>query len=297
MTPSPGRARLWWLGARPRTLGAGLVPVVAGAAAAGTVVPWRLGAAFLVALGLQVGVNYANDYFDGVRGVDTGERRGPPRLTASGLAPPRTVAIAAGLALSVAAAAGLALALATDPVLVLGLGALAILAAVLYSGGPRPYGSLGLGEVMVFVFFGLVATAGTSFVLAQRVPAPAWWAGSAVGLLAVAILVANNLRDIPTDAAVGKRTLAVRLGSDATRTLYRAVVGGAFVVVVAGVAVGEGSGLPVAALLALAALAVAARPLRRVGSAEGSALVPVLVDTALVHAVFGLLLAVGLWLG
>ena len=156
----PSRLPLWWRGARPRTLGAGLVPVVLGTAAAGEVIWWRFAAALLVGAGLQIGVNYANDYFDGVRGVDTHERLGPPRLTATATATPRAVLVAALLALGVAAAAGLALALATEPLLILFVGALALIAAVLYSGGPRPYAGLGLGEVMVFLFFGLMATCG-----------------------------------------------------------------------------------------------------------------------------------------
>ena len=208
-------AAVWWRGARPRTLGAGLVPVFVGTAAAGDVIWWRFGAALVVAAGLQIGVNYANDYFDGVRGVDTHERLGPPRLTQSGAASPRAVLVAALVSLGVAAVAGLALALATQPVLILFVGALALVAALLYIGGPRPYAGLGLGELMVFVFFGLMATCGTAFVMVETVPAAAWWGGSALGFLAVAILVANNLRDIPTDSESGKRTLAVRLG-DAT---------------------------------------------------------------------------------
>ena len=191
-------AAVWWRGARPRTLGAGLVPVVLGTAAAGELIWWRFIAALLVGGGLQVGVNYANDYFDGVRGVDTAERLGPPRLTASGAATPRSVLVAALLALGIAAVAGLALALATQPLLILAVGALALIAALLYSGGPRPYAGLGLGELMVFVFFGLMATCGSAYVMVETIPASAWWCGTVMGLLAVAILVANNLRDIPT---------------------------------------------------------------------------------------------------
>ncbi len=228
-------AAVWWRGARPRTLGAGLVPVVLGTAAAGEVIAWRLAAALVVATGLQVGVNYANDYFDGVRGVDTHERLGPPRLTQSGAASPRAVLVAALLCLGAAAVAGLALALATAPALILAVGALALIAALLYSGGPRPYAGLGLGEVMVFAFFGLMATCGSAFVMVETVPAGAWWSGAAIGWLAVAILVANNLRDIPTDGASGKRTLAVRIGDAATRRLYRACVIAAFATIVVGV--------------------------------------------------------------
>src|SRR5947207_158815 len=150
---------VWWFGVRPRTLGAGLVPVAVGTAAAGEVIWWRFVAAAFVAAGLQIGVNLANDYFDGVRGVDTHERVGPPRLTQSGAATPRAVLVAALLSIAVAGFGGLALAIATRPVLVLVVGGLGILAALLYSGGPRPYAGSALGEVMVFVFLVLVGTA------------------------------------------------------------------------------------------------------------------------------------------
>jgi 1,4-dihydroxy-2-naphthoate polyprenyltransferase len=295
--PSAGSLALWWRGARPRTLGAGLVPVVLGAAAAGEVIWWRFAAALAVAAGLQVGVNYANDYFDGVRGVDTGERLGPPRLTASGAVSPRSVLAGALLALGVAAVTGLALALATEPALILFVGALALIAAVLYSGGPRPYAGLGLGELMVFLFFGLMATCGTAYVMVETVPAAAWWAGSGIGFLAVAILVANNLRDIPTDAASGKRTLAVRLGDRGSRLMYRAAVVLAFATLALGVVVGiaiDGAGLPQWALFGLGAWVLAIRPMEAVGAATGRDLVPVLEGTAATHAAFGLLTALGL---
>jgi 1,4-dihydroxy-2-naphthoate octaprenyltransferase len=287
------RRAVWVHGARPRTLGASITPVVVGTAAAGHASAWRFVAALLVGLGLQVGVNYANDFHDGVRGVDTSERLGPPRLTSSGMASPRSVMLAALVSLAVAAAAGLALALATTLWLV-PLGAVAMLALWLYSGGPRPYAELGLGELMVFLFFGVMATAGTAYVQAERVSSAAWWASVAMGLLAVGILVANNLRDIPTDAAAGKRTLAVRLGVARTRLLYRACIAGSFVIVVVAVFVGA---MDAWALLALGAVIVAVMPLRIVGRASGRELVAVLVGTALVQSVFGGLLALGLWLG
>jgi 1,4-dihydroxy-2-naphthoate octaprenyltransferase len=290
-------AAVWWRGARPRTLGAGLVPVFVGVAAAGHVVAWRLVAALLVAAGLQVGVNYANDYFDGVRGVDTHERVGPPRLVAGGAASARAVFAAALISLGVAAVAGLTLALATSPVLILVVGALALVAALLYSGGPRPYAGLGLGELMVFLFFGLMATCGSAYVMVETVPAAAWWGGAVVGLLAVAILVANNLRDIPTDQEGRKRTLAVRLGDPRTRRLYRACVVGAFATIAIGVCVfivNESVGVTQFALLGLIAWPLAIRPMERVGTASGRDLIPVLTGTAALHAACGLLLALGL---
>lgn len=290
-------ATVWWSGARPRTLGAGLVPVVLGAAAAGHVVWWRLFAALLVAAGLQVGVNYANDYFDGLRGVDTPERLGPPRLTAGGHASPRSVLAAALVSLGVAAVAGLALALATSPVPILGVGALALIAALAYSGGPRPYAGLGLGELMVFLFFGLMATGGTAYVMVETIPAAAWWGGAVMGFLAVAILVANNLRDLVTDGAAGKRTLAVRLGERRTRILYRATVAAGFATIVAGVLVGiadRSAGISQWALLGLAAWVPAIRPMEAAGTATGRELIPVLVGTAATHATCGLLVALGL---
>jgi len=289
--------RVWWLGVRPRTLGAGLVPVIVGTAAAGEVIWWRFVAAALVAAGLQIGVNLANDYFDGVRGVDTHERVGPPRLTQSGAASPRAVLVAALLSIAVAGFAGLALAIATRPVLVLVVGGLGILAALLYSGGPRPYAGLGLGEVMVFVFFGLVATCGTTFVMVETVTAAAWWCGAVMGLLAVAILEANNIRDIGTDEAAGKRTLAVRLGDPHARALYGTMVVGAFGTIVAGVLahlLNDSVGLTQWGLVGLAAWPLAIQPLEAARIASGRDLIPVLVGTAKLHAATGLLLSLGL---
>lgn len=292
------RPAVWIRGMRPRTLGAGITPVVVGTAAAGNAEPWRFVAAMLVALGLQVGVNLANDFHDGVRGVDTAERLGPPRLTASGLASARSVVAASLASIAVAGFAGLGLAAATSWWLI-PPGAIAMLALWLYSGGPRPYADLGLGEVMVFLFFGVMATAGTAYVQAERVSSDAWWASVPVGLLAVAILVANNLRDIPTDAAAGKRTLAVRLGQRRTRLLYRACLAGAFAAIALGVAAGfvdRDAGLSPWALLAFGAVVIARGPMRDVGRVTGRGLIPVLVGTALIQAAFGALLALGLWI-
>jgi 1,4-dihydroxy-2-naphthoate octaprenyltransferase len=282
----------WVAGARPRTLPASVVPVLVGTACAsgeGDVIAWRAVAAGVVALALQVGTNYANDYSDGVRGTDTA-RVGPVRLVASGLATAPAVKRAAIAAFAVAAVAGLALALATTLWLLV-VGAVAIAAGWLYTGGPRPYGYLGLGEVFVFVFFGLVATIGSTYVHIERVTALSVAAGVAVGFLACALLVANNLRDIPTDAVSGKRTLAVRLGDERTRLLYVGLVMAAFVVGAACALARWG------ALACLIAVPTAVSPIRAVvNGARGRALVAVLAGTARVQLVFGVAFAVGLWL-
>lgn len=290
--PTPGGRSLLALyvqGSRPRTLGAAVVPVAVGVAAAGHVVAWRAMLAMVVALALQVGVNFANDFSDGVRGLDAA-RVGPQRLTASGLVAPRRVATAAAGALLVAAVAGTVLALSTAPWL-LAVGALCIAGAVLYSGGSRPYASAGLGELAVFLFFGPVAVAGTAYVNDGRVPSAAWWAAVSVGLLATNLLVVNNLRDIPGDRAAGKRTLAVRVGPRNTRTLYSAIVLVAFLTPAAGVVAG---GLPRLALIVLAALPLAVAPLRAVQRRTGRGLVPALVATARLHLAAGALLTTGL---
>jgi 1,4-dihydroxy-2-naphthoate octaprenyltransferase len=244
-------------------------------------------AALVVALGLQIGVNYANDYSDGVRGTDT-KRAGPMRLTASGVAAPAAVRNAAAAAFGVAAVAGLALAIAVDLRLLL-VGAVAIAAAVLYTGGPRPYGYSGLGEIAVLVFFGFVATAGSAYVQVERVPAAAWWGAVAVGLLACAILLANNIRDVDTDRAAGKRTLPVRTGVVVARGVFAGCVAGAFVAVAA---IGV---LYPPALIALAALPLALQPLRLVMTRrDPPSLVAALVGTARLEVAVAVLLTLGL---
>jgi 1,4-dihydroxy-2-naphthoate octaprenyltransferase len=293
-TETPRGARLWLAGARPRTLGAAVAPVLvgtaAGSSAAGHLLALRALLALVVAVALQVGVNYANDYSDGVRGADA-DRVGPLRLTASGLVPAAAVRRAALGAFAVAAAVGLVLSLLVEPWLLL-VGGAAIAAAALYTGGPRPYGYLGLGEAMVLVFFGFVATAGSAYVQLGRVPATAWWGSAAIGLLAAAVLATNNIRDRAGDAEVGKRTLAVRLGDRGARLLYVAQLGGAF----AGVA-GLGTVHPWA-LLGLAGLPLAVPPARRVlRGASGPALIPALVATVRLELVVAALLALGLWIG
>jgi 1,4-dihydroxy-2-naphthoate octaprenyltransferase len=284
----------WVEGARPRTLPAAVAPVLVGtgaAAAASSMVAWKAVLALVVALALQVGVNYANDYSDGIRGTDA-DRVGPFRLVGSGAARPALVKAAALASFAVAGVAGLVLAVTTAWWLLL-VGAASVAAAWLYTGGPRPYGYAGLGEVFVFVFFGLVAVVGTAYVQVERFTALAWVVAVPVGLLAVAILVANNLRDIPSDRAAGKRTLAVRLGDPGTRRLYVGCVGVASLVPVL-VAAG---GYPWA-LLAVGGVALAVPPVRTVlAGATGRDLIPVLRDTGRLQLVFGLLLAVGLSLG
>ena len=211
---------IWIAGARPKTLGAAIAPVIVGTAFAGyDAEPTNFILALLVALALQIGVNYANDYSDGVRGTDD-DRVGPIRLVGSGLAKPEAVKRAAFLSFFVAAFAGLILSARTEWYLLI-IGALAIIAAWTYTGGPKPYGYQALGEISVFLFFGLVATLGTYFVQVGSISWPVILAAISMGLLATAILNVNNLRDLERDAKSGKRTLAVRLGAARTRTLYR----------------------------------------------------------------------------
>jgi 1,4-dihydroxy-2-naphthoate octaprenyltransferase len=242
----------------------------------------------VVAVSIQVATNYVNDYADGQRGSDR-NRVGPTRLVASGQATVGEVKRAALVAALVAAAAGLALAVAVGPELLV-VGAASFAAGYLYTAGPRPYGYAGWGEVFVFVFFGVVATAGSTYVQLDRLTLLALGASIPVGLLATALLVVNNLRDIPSDAAAGKRTLAVHVGDPLTRTLYVGVIAGAFVALPV-LALGRP-----AALLAVLSAPVAVPPVRAVVSreAKGADLVPALAGTGHLQAAFGLLLAAGL---
>ena len=316
VVPPVGLAR-WVAGARPRTLGAAVVPVLVGTAGGwwltsrsgrpwglgsaglvwGQVIWWRAACALVVALAVQIGTNYANDYSDGVRGTDRA-RVGPVRLVASGLASPGAVRAAALASFGVAGIAGLALAAVVTWWLV-PLGAACLLAGWLYTGGPRPYGYLGLGEAFVFVFFGVVATAGSAYVqyphlvagrglYGQLLPI---WASLAVGSLAVALLEANNLRDVDGDAASGKRTLAVRLGRARAGLLYPGALAGLVIGVVLVAVVRPW------ALLTLLALPIALRPVRTVlGGAEGRELLPVLGATGRLQWAAGLLLTLGILL-
>ena len=289
---TPGR--VWWSAVRPATLAASVAPVLAGTAVAiheGGIRPAAGFGALLVAVAMQVGVNFANDYSDFIRGADTPRRIGPVRAAASGVIAPEQVRWAATAAFGVAGIAGLALSLATDWRLLV-VGAACLLAGWLYTGGPRPYGYLGLGELFVFLFFGLVATCGTVYVEALRVTPLAILAGVAMGCLATAILVLNNLRDIETDAAAGKRTLATRIGRDRTLMLLALLVVAAFIVPVVMSAVGFASA---AVLLVLLAIPIATLPVRTAfASRSGPALVAALKRMAAAEIVFAMLLAVGL---
>ena len=288
---------IWVAGARPRTLPAAVVPVAVGTACAVGYVPggliwWRAGCALVVALALQIGTNFANDYSDGIRGTDADERRvGPVRLVGQGLAEPKAVKRAAFAAFGVAALAGGALALAVGPELIV-VGIAAIAAGWFYTGGTRPYGYAGFGEVFVFVFFGVVATAGSAYVQTDHLSGLALAASVPVGLLATALLVVNNLRDIPGDTEVGKTTLAVRLGDHRTRLLYTALMVLPFVPCIPLIG---GLGSRPFAVLALAAVLLARKPVTAVLSgARGPDLIAVLGDTGRVQLAFGLLLTIGL---
>lgn len=284
-------ARDWLEGARLRTLPAAVAPVALGTASA-----WALGSATVsrallaagVALALQVGVNFANDYSDGVRGTDA-VRAGPPRLTGGGLVPPATVKRAAIAAFAVAAVLGLALVALSGSWWLLGAGAAAVVAAWFYTGGRRPYGYMGLGEVFVFVFFGLMATLGTTWTQAGRVDAATWLGASGVGLIACALLMVNNIRDIPTDALVGKRTLAVRLGDRRARAVFAAMV-------TAPLLAGLAATLwyPWAALVLLLAPAAAGLSRPVLAGRAGRDLIPVLRNTGLYEIAYALLLGLGL---
>lgn len=284
---TPGQ---WIEGARPRTLPAAIAPVLAGTGVAAfnhSEVWWKAALAMVVALALQVGVNYANDYSDGIKGTDA-DRVGPLRLVGSGSAAASQVKVAAFASFGVAALAGLALALTTSWWLV-ALGAVSILAAWYYTGGSRPYGYAGLGEVMVFVFFGLVAVLGTTYVQAEQLPLPAWYCAIGIGALASVILVANNLRDIPTDITAGKRTLAVVLGDDRTRQLFVLLQRGAMLMLI-GVAVTT-SRWSLLALVAVVPMVLSNLRVQR--GANGPELIPVLKLAGITELLYGLGIFVG----
>lgn len=285
----------WIEGARLRTLPAAVSPVIAGAGVAAHFSGFDLLLTLLaacVALALQVGVNFANDYSDGIRGTDD-DRVGPQRLVGSQAARPQTVKAAAFACFGVAAVAGLIIVVLCGQWWWLGVGAASVVAAWFYTGGKHPYGYLGLGEVFVFVFFGLVATCGTVHVQLDTVPLSGWWAATAIGLLASTILVANNLRDIDGDRAVGKRTLATRLGDGGTRLFLTLLM-----LVTALAVVGVAMVSTPWALLGLVFVAVVTPAMIRVmRGARGLELIGVLKSIGIAELTCALGLAAGLWLG
>ncbi len=289
----PTGVGLWFAGARPKTLPAAIVPVVVGTAAVAsdTFVLWRFIAAMTVALALQIATNYANDYSDGIRGTDD-DRVGPLRLVGSGAASASAVKKAIFISFGVAAVVGLALSIAVNPwLLVVGIASIA--AGWFYTGGSKPYGYLGLGEVFVFVFFGLVATVGSAYVQTKAISGLAVTLAIPVGVFATALLVINNLRDSEGDAAVGKNTLAVKIGDSATRALYTGSMLGAFALIAVAAGVAQRPGL----LLGLGGLIPASRAISTVmGGANGRELIAVLEATGKTQLVAGVLMTVGLLL-
>jgi 1,4-dihydroxy-2-naphthoate polyprenyltransferase len=288
--------RIWLMAARPRTLPAAIAPVLVGTAAA---VQWlghlpRWGAFLAALVGsifIQIGTNLANDYSDARRGADTADRLGPVRVTSAGLVAPSRVLVATWIAFGVAVACGIYLAVVAGWVILV-VGAFSIAAGVLYTGGPRPYGYAGLGEVFVFLFFGLVAVNGSYYVQLEQLDALALGLSISIGFLATAILVVNNVRDIETDRRSGKMTSAVRMGRASAVSLYRALVVGAFLVLPISLWAGEASAL---ALIGLLAAPLALRPMRVLAShTDGPALNAVLAATGGLLGVFSLLVTAGL---
>ncbi len=288
--------RIWLMAARPRTLPAAVAPVLVGTAAA---VQWaghlpRWGAFFAALVGsifIQIGTNLANDYSDAKRGADTADRLGPVRVTSAGLVTPQRVMTATWIAFAVAVACGIYLATVAGPVIIL-IGILSIAAGVLYTGGPRPYGYAGLGEVFVFLFFGLVAVNGSYYVQVEHLDALPLGLSIAIGFLATAILVVNNVRDLETDRRANKMTLAVRMGRTNAVMLYRMLVLGAFLVLPVALAGGEASALP---LIGLLALPLAIKPMRAMSNrTDGPALNGALAGTGALLGVYSLLVTAGL---
>jgi 1,4-dihydroxy-2-naphthoate octaprenyltransferase len=290
--------RIWLMAARPRTLPAAVAPVLVGTAAAIEAADELRVGAFVAALVgsifIQIGTNLANDYSDAKRGADTADRLGPVRVTSAGLIAPRRELAATWIAFAVAVACGIYLtAVAGWAILVVGI--LSIAAGVLYTGGPRPYGYAGLGEVFVFLFFGLVAVNGSYYVQLEQLDWLPFLLSVSVGSLSTAILVVNNVRDLETDRRAGKRTLAVRLGRERTRRLYAALVAGALILLPIGLLVADG---PAWALLGLAAAPLARGPSIAVFTrTDGPALNAALAQTGALLGIFSLLVSVGLLLG
>jgi 1,4-dihydroxy-2-naphthoate octaprenyltransferase len=286
------------MAARPRTLPAAVAPVLVGSATALYVSDEFRWLAFLAALlgaiFIQIGTNLANDYSDAKRGADTADRLGPVRVTSSGLVAPRRVLIATWVAFAVACAAGAYLA-AVAGIEIIAMGAVSIAAGVLYTGGPRPYGYAGMGELFVFLFFGLVAVNGSYYVQLERLDWLPFLLSIPIGFLSTAILVVNNLRDIETDRRAGKRTLAVRMGRDRTRILYVALLAGALVLLPVALIGGDG---PLAGILAWLSAPLALVPTQAVLTrTDGPALNAALAGTGTLLAVYSVLLSAGLLLG
>jgi 1,4-dihydroxy-2-naphthoate polyprenyltransferase len=289
-----GALRIWWMAARPRTLPTGVAPVLVGTALAHEDfhAP-RFAAALLGALFIQVGANLSNDYSDARRGADTEDRLGPVRVTAGGLVPPRQVLVATYVAFGIAVLAGAYL-IAVAGWEILLVGVLSILAGVLYTGGPRPYGYEGLGEVFVFLFFGVAAVAGSYFAQAEEWSGVAFALSVPVGFLAAALLVVNNVRDMDTDRRAGKRTLAVRLGRERTRALYAALVALSYLLVAVPVLTGD---LEAWALLCWLTAPAAVRLVAMVRAhADGPTLNRALAQTAMTQLAFCVLLSAGILL-
>src|SRR3954453_12046036 len=290
--PSP--VRIWLMAARPRTLPAAVAPVLVGTALAATEdeLHWlRFVAAMLGALFIQVGTNLSNDYSDARRGADTEDRLGPVRVTAGGLVPPRQVLVATYVAFGLAVLVGTYLIVTAGWELLL-IGIASILAGVLYTGGPRPYGYEGLGEVFVFLFFGVAAVAGSYFVQTEQWEWEAFALSVPVGLLAASLLVVNNVRDLETDRRAGKRTLAVRLGRDRTRVLYASMLGLAFLTVLVPWLAGS---LQAWVLLSWLVVPIAVRLVGTVRShADGPTLNRALAGTAMMELLFCILLSAGI---
>lgn len=289
--------RIWAMAARPRTLPAAVAPVLVGTAAAvsaeGGDFP-RIGgfiAAMVASILIQIGTNLANDYSDARRGADMADRLGPVRVTSAGLVTPRRVLVATWIAFGLSVLCGIYLILLAGPVILV-VGVLSITAGILYTGGPRPYGYAGLGEIFVFCFFGLVAVNGSYYVQLERLDLLPLGLSIAVGLLSSAILVVNNVRDLETDRRAGKRTLAVKLGRRATRHLFNAMIVAAFAALAITVVAGSG---PWWALLGLLAAPFALRPVQAVmRRTDGAALNRALADTGMLLGVFSLLISAGL---
>jgi 1,4-dihydroxy-2-naphthoate octaprenyltransferase len=284
------------MAARPRTLPAAIAPVLVGTATAiwahGDLRrPWAFIAALIGSIFIQIGTNLANDYSDAKRGADTVDRLGPVRVTAAGLVAPRSVLIATWLAFGVAVAAGIYLAIVAGWVII-AVGAVSIAAGVLYTGGPRPYGYAGLGELFVFLFFGLVAVNGSYYVQLERLDWLPFGLSVAVGCLATAILVVNNVRDIDTDRRAGKRTLAVRMGREGARRFYLALIGAAYLALLITLALNGG---PWWALLGLLTAPLALRPASAVLTrTDGPALNGALAGTGALLGAFSLAVSAGL---